>query len=223
MKPSAWASRAAHHFVGGVVTPQGDVGPDRVVEQERLLEDQGGALGYLGPVEFHQAPPVETDGASIGIEQTNQQVGDGRLARAGGTDQRHGPTGLHLKRDRLHAPRSSLSYLGRGRPRSRPGREWSSPDRGTRPRRGGRPAPDAQPVGAVGDRSGCRGHLRSGPSPPPSGAAPQQPAEHPHRHRHEAEQEGEGDQVARGEDTLVRPARRPPPAPPGWRCWAGPR
>src|SRR5690606_39807235 len=62
---------------------------DRVVEEERLLEDQGDALGYLLPVQVGQAPPVEADVSPVGVVEADEQMGDRRLAGSGRADQGH--------------------------------------------------------------------------------------------------------------------------------------
>src|SRR5690606_41928166 len=72
-----------------VVAAQRGVGADRVVGEERLLEDQGDALGYLLPVQVGQAPPVEADVSPLRVVEADEQMGDRRLAGSGRADQGH--------------------------------------------------------------------------------------------------------------------------------------
>src|SRR5690606_11839596 len=71
-----------------------DVGADGVVEDEGNLLDQRGGGGEGGGGEFAQVDAVEPDRAPGGVDEPGGQVGQGRLARAGGADERDGLAGF---------------------------------------------------------------------------------------------------------------------------------
>ena len=74
-------------LVGCVGFGERDVGGDRVVEQERVLEHD--ADGAAQRVQRHVADvdAVEHDATAVDVVEARDQAGDGRLAAAGWPDQ----------------------------------------------------------------------------------------------------------------------------------------
>src|SRR5665648_904889 len=78
---------------------EGDVGPDGVLEQERLLRDVGHLRRDIRGQQPTDVDTVELDRALAGVPQPGQQSREGALAGAGRADQRHGPAGQQLQVD----------------------------------------------------------------------------------------------------------------------------
>lgn len=68
----------------------GDVGADRVVEQERLLGDQGDVMAQARQGQAAHVAPVQGDRAGGHVIEARDQVQDGALAAARRADQGHG-------------------------------------------------------------------------------------------------------------------------------------
>ena len=89
------------HLLVGHVGPEGDVAADGVVEEERLLGHEGGVLGQLARGEVAQVLTVDRDAPAVGVDEAEQQGGQGALAGGGGADERDGAAGLDGERDVL--------------------------------------------------------------------------------------------------------------------------
>ena len=92
------------------------VGADRVVEQIRLLGDHADVVGQRGQRQVADVGAVDGDPAARRVVQAWQQVGDRRLARAAGADQRGQLPRLHAEADVAQrptgAPRCDLGRPG---------------------------------------------------------------------------------------------------------------
>ncbi|GAA1011125.1 hypothetical protein GCM10009564_31160 [Streptomyces thermogriseus] len=86
-------------LVGRRGAGQEEVGADRVVEEVTVLGDhaEGGPQG--GEAQVAHVDAADAYGALVDVVQTGQQLGDGRLAGAGGADEGHGLSGLGAEGD----------------------------------------------------------------------------------------------------------------------------
>ncbi len=66
-------------------------------EQERILQHQPQRPSQVGFPDVADIGPVDADAAAVDLVETRQQVDDGCLARARGTDQRDRLPGLGLQ------------------------------------------------------------------------------------------------------------------------------
>ncbi len=98
----------------GELVPEGDVLPDRVVEQERLLEHQHGRPGETLPLQIRQETIVEGDLTHVGVEQPHQEMGDRRLSRARRPHDGHRPTRIEVEIDPRHPPTGAHVLVGIG-------------------------------------------------------------------------------------------------------------
>ena len=90
--------------VGGRVG-EGDVGGDRVVEQQRVLEHHADGAAHVVDGHVAHVDPVDLDGAALRVVEPQQQPGDRRLARTGLPDQRGRLAGRQLEREAVeHRP-----------------------------------------------------------------------------------------------------------------------
>jgi hypothetical protein len=106
MKSCAAAWRAAASISAWGVGPGvGDVGADGVVEQERLLGDQGDLVAQGGQGQVAHVVAVDAHPPGADVVEARDQVQDGALAAAGRADQGDG----------LAAPASRLTPLQRRR------------------------------------------------------------------------------------------------------------
>ena len=69
--------------VRGIAPAVGDVLGDRAVEQEHLLADQPDGAAQVLEVKLFHVDPVEAHLATGGVDETQQQLDQGRLARPG--------------------------------------------------------------------------------------------------------------------------------------------
>ncbi len=79
----------------GVRPAEGDVVPDRLGEQERLVGDLVGVMAQARQREVAHVVAVDQDGACVHVVEAAQQAGDGRLAAAGSADDGDDLAGLH--------------------------------------------------------------------------------------------------------------------------------
>ena len=94
--------------VGGRVG-EGDVGGDRVVEQQRVLEhDADGAAHVVRRRRSRTSTPSISTLPRCDVVEAQQQPGDGRLARPGRPDERDRLAGRELERRSRRAPAGGL-------------------------------------------------------------------------------------------------------------------
>ncbi len=82
----------------GVGPPVGDVGPDRVGEQERVLADQPDRGPQRVQGEITDVVPADPQRPAGHVVEAGEQLRDGRFPRAGGADQRDGLAHRDLQR-----------------------------------------------------------------------------------------------------------------------------
>ena len=75
-------------LLGRVGTAVGDVGGDRVAEQEALFEDDADPGPQRGHRRLADVDAVDLHGAALHVVEARQQQRDRRLARSGAADQR---------------------------------------------------------------------------------------------------------------------------------------
>ncbi len=91
-------SRGQHLLPAGVRTPVGDVGPDRVREQERVLADQPDRSPQRVQGEVADVVAADPQRSAGHVVEAGQQLRDGRFPRPGGADQRDGLAHRHVQR-----------------------------------------------------------------------------------------------------------------------------
>ncbi len=82
--------RGAHLLLGGVGAAVGDVGPDRVGEEEGVLEHHPEGRPQLRQAQLPHRHAAEAHPPVLRVVEAGEQLGDRRLARARRPDQRHG-------------------------------------------------------------------------------------------------------------------------------------
>ena len=155
MNSWAPASRAARSIGLGrrVGVGEGDVGGDRVAEQERVLEHDADRPAQVAEAQVADVDAVERDRAGVDVVEAGEQPGDGGLARPGRARPAR-PTRPARRRGRsrrapasapavaeAHAARSATSPPRRAGERAagwaagrRPRARWPAPRRPARPR-----------------------------------------------------------------------------------------
>ena len=74
--------------------PERDVLTDRALEEPRVLQDHSDVLAQVVAAHARRVATVEHDRAVVDVVEPHHQVHEGRLARAGRTDDRHGGAGF---------------------------------------------------------------------------------------------------------------------------------
>src|SRR5437763_1578676 len=85
----AMSDRHVFNGEGGVGLGKGDVGSDRVGEEERVLEDDADRLAQLLDDELAHVDAVEPDATAHHVVEARDQAGDSGLAAPGRTHERH--------------------------------------------------------------------------------------------------------------------------------------
>ena len=88
----------AHLLLGGVGAAVGDVGPDRVGEEEGVLEHHPERRPQLRQTQLPHRHAAEAHPPVLRVVEAGEQLGDRRLARARRPDQRHGLPRLDVQR-----------------------------------------------------------------------------------------------------------------------------
>ena len=91
------ASRGAYFFVGCVGFGVGDVGADRVREEERIFEHDSDLAAKRGEGDVTHVDPVDQYPALRHVVEAGQQRGDRGLARSAGSDERDDLAGLDVQ------------------------------------------------------------------------------------------------------------------------------
>ncbi len=185
---------------------EGDVVVDGVVEEEGLLEDDIDRVGQRRALEIEETVAVEADLSTVGIEESDEQMGERGLSRPGRTDERYRLAGAHAQAHGFDA-----ATLVKGEPhRLRvcdPAEITVLRPRVQIPHTSGLGLSAA--VGGGGSRAvGDVGLLPEDgldPIPPDDGPGqlPEEPPEYPHRQRHQPEEVSEGDERSWVERSLV--------------------
>ena len=168
MKSCAAAIRAAFSICAGgrLGVPEGDVGGDRVREQEALLEDEADVAPQVVQVQPAHVDPVDQQPAGRDVVEPRDQAHEDALARAGRPEDGDALARLHVEVD---VPQHGLAAGRTRRGRKGVGREAAGPGSGrvveARRRRSAPPLPagaGAPRWAGSSPRSGRRGSRRPG-------------------------------------------------------------
>jgi hypothetical protein len=94
----------ADALFGDALAPEADVALDGAAEEEDVLEDDGEVLAQGLQVPLAHVHAVEQYRAALHVVEAHEEVGDGRLARAGVADERDRLAGLDREGDALENP-----------------------------------------------------------------------------------------------------------------------
>ena len=85
----------------GIGAGERDIGAQRVIEEIGILRHERDAAAQMIEFEFRQIDPVDQDVPLHRIPEAQQQIGERRLAGAGGADDRHCRAGWNIERDSI--------------------------------------------------------------------------------------------------------------------------